>query len=349
MGRPTQRTVSASDQGKARAAEIQAHLEDLLRQRLGETDALHQRLREALEALPGRIGAAKAKLEGRRDRIKRLEALVLSKAVALGELDQGERREAAQAQQDKRLARLNRLQALAMRSTDRLAELEAERARLLIEVARLDKDAASYRAALEDGAVIIQRAEAAGARRASEVRRDQKDAGVRAGIATAEATKFDRDGPTPEQIFQRGLEREPGSVRAGELGADVPDAVRRLHRARKLTDGEVRAAVMYYQDYRFGTDRAKMVSTYEPGVSGGKGAGETAESKLQAFERWRAAHEALPAEFRAVVDAVVLNGVTLTDAPGEGSDYAQGETNRRAANGTLLVCGLKRLRHWYRC
>lgn len=350
MGRRTQRTLSASEQAEARKAEVQAFLEDLLRQRLGETETLHERLRERLEALPGIIGMAKAKLEARRGRIKRLEDLVLARAVAIGAMDQGEKRERAQAQQKKRLARLSRQQVLVMRSQDRIAEREAERVRLQADIDRVDRDAETFRALLEDGTMIRQRAEEAGARRALEVRREQQDASVRAGLESASRMRFDRDGPTPEQIYQRGLEQAPGSVRAGELGADVADAVRRLHRHGKLSDGEVRAAVMYYQDYRFGTDRAKMVSTYEPGVGGGgKGAGEVAESKLMAFERWRAAHEGLPPEFRTVVDAVVLNGVTLADAPGEGSDYAQGETNRRAANATLLICGLKRLRRWYRC
>ena len=350
MGRRTQRTLSASEQAEARTAEVQAFLEDQLRQRLGETDALQQRLSERLEVLPGLIGVAKAKLQGRRDRIKRLEALVLDRAVAMGGMDQGEQLERAQAQQGKRVARLNQLQAFAIRSEQRISELEAERVRLSADIDRVNRDAATFRALLEDGALIRERAEAAGARRASEVRREQQDASVRGGLDSASRQAFDRDGPTPEQIFQRGLDQAPGSVRAGELGADVADAVKRLRRHGKLTDGEVRAAVMYYQDYRFGTDRAKMVSSYEPGVGGGgKGAGEVAESKLQAFERWRAAHEGLPPEFRTVVDAVVLNGVTLADAPGEGSDYAQGETNRRAANATLLICGLKRLRSWYRC
>lgn len=282
--------------------------------------ALRDQLAQRLGEGPRVIAAFRALLDKRRARADRLEGEIAQAAA------KGEHREL----HAERMTRLSRLRGLIERTRIEIEIRAAEVDDLPDQIARLDRDLARLDAPASEGA---------------DERRSPKKAAARPGKAGPPV--FDRDGPTREQVAARGLDQAPTSVTPGRLGADVPDTLRKLHRAKKISDRELRAAVCYHQDYRFGTDRAKLIASYETAGGGGKGAGEIAEDKLAAFDRWRRAQASIPIEFRDVLDAVVLNGVTLEAAPGLGADYAGGATNRRAASGALLVCGLKRLSAFY--
>lgn len=156
----------------------------------------------------------------------------------------------------------------------------------------------------------------------------------------------DRDRPTAEQIARRGI---AGTTREGafRLAVDLPDAILRMRRAGfPFEEGELEAAARYREDYRFGCERAKMVGSYEVGVQGGAGEQDIKESKLDAFERYRAAAAALLPATRTVLDAVVIHDCDLASAGGLANRYG-GEKARRTANGTLLALALATLNHHY--
>ena len=336
----------AIEDAKALAADLRARRAE----RLEDLVVLLDSLTRQSEQLDVDMERAQARLTARNERAQKLEGLILDRAARGVEIKR----------HDRRCERLTRLQGLVAKSRLRVEILTRRQSTLPEEIERVMHQAEAARAALsEDGlAALDLRSAQYGLRRLAVLMGEADDAYVKAhgDRARAKAERgYDRDGPTPELAGKRGWAQDPGepvkrptSVTPGELKADVPDTVRRLVSKKKLTESEARAAEIYRQDHEFGTARSKLVSSYEMGVSGGGNrAQEVSLGKLMAYERWKKASECLPHEMREVVNAVVLYDVTLDSAPGIGSEYSSGETNRRASNGVLLVAGLKRLCAYY--
>lgn len=305
-----------------RARDQKAKVLTRLRRLLGE----QARRRSALRDL-----TAKARLH--REQVTKLEAQLLDAAADQGELDQikaslaHHREEVVRADDGRRVIKA-KLVLL------RRAVGEANRQKRMANKALRPDDLARDAARIRD-MVAQERAE-------RRVRRNQDDA-----AAKLVSQGMGRDGPTRERLGKSASVRVTREGAAKVLG-DVPETLLRMRRAGSISDQDLKAASRYAGDYRFGLARGAMTANYDPVTSGGGGraAGEVVDDKLAAYERWRAAADAMPLEFRTVVDAVVLQDVTLANAPGAGAAH-EGETNRRAASGTLLICGLKRLTAFY--
>lgn len=253
----------------------------------------------------------------------------------------------------KLMARKAKADALVAKSEQRVDDLARALGRLPNEIARVSSVLERLRA-VSDPAVLDVKAVAAGRRSAEQFaksRRENEEARRLAG-QRAEARKLttDRDKPTVEAMARRGVagRGERGSV---ILGPDVPDALARLKRANKIGDAEIEAAGRYQEDYHFGTDGGSLVSSYDPKGGKSTGGGNRAEhvqvGRLEAFNRYQAARAAIPAEFVAPLEAILFQGVSLDSVPGAASAYSEGSSNRRAASGVLVICGLKRLAEFY--
>jgi hypothetical protein len=309
-----------------------------------EYDRLIAAQRDAIASLEGEPARildaliAEKKRQARREELLRQAEARLTRAAAEGAAD---------------LQKLADKQADARRRSEKgaakLARLEERRAAIPA-IERREAAARETLAALlerrEDGDHLHEVSEAA---RERAIAAALEDAEAEANIARrnkARKIHSDRDRPTAEQIARRGI---AGTTREGafRLNADLPDAILRMKRAGfPFEPGELEAAGRYREDYLFGCERAKLVSSYEVGVQGGAGAQDIKESKLDTFERYRAASAAIPAQARTVLEAVLINDCDLASAGGLANRYA-GEKARRSANGVLLTLALGELKAFY--
>jgi hypothetical protein len=330
---------SAFDEGLDAAKDHRRWLEDRLKKMLGETEARIDGLRTDPDAASRRLARAKARREARVIRAGELERLIMDRAAR--ELERG--------RHEGRAARLARLRALIARDDDRIRALEVERVEADAVLDALQRTADGLRAQLGWEALDAAAA-AVGSARADDVRAGREAGQIHRDLFTArgEAGKLDHDGPTAEQIARRGLASRPSRSAGSRLGPDLPDTIRRMVRSGKISQRQAEAAGLYANDHAFGTGAAGLVSSYEVGVQGGGKAGAISVERLEALERWRRAHEALPREFRQVLDSVVIYEVSLDSVQdAELIRYAAPGTNRRTAAGLVLVMALKRLEAWY--
>jgi hypothetical protein len=165
--------------------------------------------------------------------------------------------------------------------------------------------------------------------------------------------------PTAERTRQGRLEQaqtyefDPGDrserITARPLRDLNASAAKRLARCPGLTSSQIVAGGLFERDHEVGRLEPRMTANLSAAGGGGRaGADEMPLKVLEARDRKHAALEALRAggaEVRSVVEAVVLNGVTVTET-GQ-SRYA----NRSAAKAWVslaLTVGLSLLEGHYR-
>ena len=320
------------------------------REALKDAQAVRGEIVAALEARLGSLDAAKLRLEARRETIEveiaEAEALLGEQLSTLASIEAEIFKAGASGEEvdEKAFKRQKRMRRAADKTQELIDELKRYRGRIPNEIASLEASAASLRAALEPDA-IDDRALAAVQDAAR--RRVEDGARLRKQIAKERKAWRDQDGPTPEAVVKRGASPSKigGAVR---LAADLPDPVRRLVSMKKVSRLEAEAGARYRDDYRFGLERARLTGSYEGAIARGRrSAGDVADDRIAAFDRYRAAKAAIPAEFVRVIEAVFLEELALDSVDLEGDLYAEGSSNRRSAIGVLLVFGLKRLKEFY--
>lgn len=170
--------------------------------------------------------------------------------------------------------------------------------------------------------------------------------GRRRASAEVAALGLTRDGPTPERLAKASAARV-NLEGAARLGDDVPETLRRLARSGMIGDAQLRAAGRWRADWLFGSTRGAMVQSWEIRVDGGRKGGAVSEDRREAWARFAAGLDAMPASVAKVCEAVILHEVTLSESPGPGEAYSAGSDRRRAAAAAVLVVGCDLLKAFY--